>query len=324
MMILLSLTFDALLCLGLLWLAWRAVTSPGLFGSVLVFMVFGFVMAITWARLGAPDLALAEAAISAGLTGALLLNACQAAVIDSGQSNGQASQQPSRPRRWPAMLVCTGLGATLAATMVWLAADRPGVPSALSNAFNTHPLDNPVTILLLDLRGYDTLLEMGVLLTAFLGVRMLLTQKELPHLHPPRAVTPLMVDPLLAMATPVLLMTALYLFWTGMTAPGGAFQAGALLGALGVMYNLTGRFEPLAQTPWFMKLGLTLGLGGFAVFASLALVWSKWPLAYPVGATGAAAVAIEFALMVSIAMTLTLLFSATPGLRARHTGVRHP
>jgi uncharacterized MnhB-related membrane protein len=32
-------------------------------------------MALAWARLGAPDIALAEAAIGAGLTGALLLDA---------------------------------------------------------------------------------------------------------------------------------------------------------------------------------------------------------------------------------------------------------
>lgn len=323
-MSLLSLAFDILLGVGLLWLAWRAVNSPALFASVVLFMVFGFVMAITWARLGAPDLALAEAAISAGLTGALLLNACKAAFIDTGNGGEPAGKSFAGRRRWPAILVCAALGAGLAITMVWLAANRPAVWPVFTDALTTHPLDNPVTVLLLDLRGYDTLLEMAVLLTAFLGVRVLLEQTELPQLHAPRETRPLMVDPLLAMATPVLLMTALYLFWTGMEAPGGAFQAGALLGALGVMYSLVGRFEPLAQTPALLRLGLILGLGMFAIFACLALAWSEWPLAYPAGATGAAAVAIEFALMISIAVTLTLLFSATPGLRARHIRIRHP
>lgn len=323
-MSLLSLTFDVLLGLGLLWLAWRAVTSPGLFASVVLFMVFGFVMAITWARLGAPDLALAEAAISAGLTGALLLNACKAALIDTDNDDDPAGESLTGRRRWPAMLICGGLGAVLASVMVHVAANRPAVSPALAEAVTNHPLDNPVTALLLDLRGYDTLLEMTLLLTAFLGVRVLLEQTNLPRLHAPRATTPPMVDPLLAMATPVLLMTALYLFWTGLEAPGGAFQAGALLGALGVMYNLTGRFEPLEETPALLRLGLILGVGLFTIFACLALAWSESPLAYPAGATGAVAMAIEFTLMISIAVTLTLLFSATPGLRARHVGTRHP
>lgn len=36
---------------------------------------FGLLMALVWARLHAPDIALAEATIGAGLTGALLLTA---------------------------------------------------------------------------------------------------------------------------------------------------------------------------------------------------------------------------------------------------------
>jgi energy-converting hydrogenase B subunit D len=42
---------------------------------VVQFIVFGLLMALAWARLQAPDIALAEAAIGAGLTGALLLDA---------------------------------------------------------------------------------------------------------------------------------------------------------------------------------------------------------------------------------------------------------
>jgi uncharacterized MnhB-related membrane protein len=38
-----------------------------------MFVTFGLLVAIAWIRLGAPDVAIAEAAIGAGLTGALLL-----------------------------------------------------------------------------------------------------------------------------------------------------------------------------------------------------------------------------------------------------------
>lgn len=74
-MTLLAWTFDSLLGLGLLWLAWRALSTPDLFKAVVLFIAFGLGLALTWARLDAPDIALAEAAIGAGLTGALLLAA---------------------------------------------------------------------------------------------------------------------------------------------------------------------------------------------------------------------------------------------------------
>jgi len=67
--------FDGVLALTLLWLAWRALRSPDLFTAIVLFIAFGLVMALAWVRLQAPDIALAEAAIGAGLTGALLLAA---------------------------------------------------------------------------------------------------------------------------------------------------------------------------------------------------------------------------------------------------------
>jgi energy-converting hydrogenase B subunit D len=59
----------------LLWLAWRTLAARGLFRATVQFIVFGLVMALAWARLAAPDIAMAEAAIGAGLTGALFLAA---------------------------------------------------------------------------------------------------------------------------------------------------------------------------------------------------------------------------------------------------------
>jgi uncharacterized MnhB-related membrane protein len=70
-----ALAFDLLLIAALLWSAARALTTADVFRAVVLFIVFGLLMALAWARLGAPDIALAEAAIGAGLTGALLLDA---------------------------------------------------------------------------------------------------------------------------------------------------------------------------------------------------------------------------------------------------------
>lgn len=68
-------SFDIVLGFTLLWLAWRALASEDLFKGIVLFIAFGLLMALLWVRLDAPDIALAEAAIGAGLTGALLLAA---------------------------------------------------------------------------------------------------------------------------------------------------------------------------------------------------------------------------------------------------------
>lgn len=67
--------FDGLLAAGLVWSAAAALLARDLYRAVVLFIVFGLLMALAWVRLAAPDIALAEAAIGAGLSGALLLDA---------------------------------------------------------------------------------------------------------------------------------------------------------------------------------------------------------------------------------------------------------
>ncbi|MFO7854139.1 MAG: DUF4040 domain-containing protein [Paracoccaceae bacterium] len=64
---------DLLLGLGMLGLALVTLLSASAQAAVGGFIGFGTLAAILWARLGAPDVAMAEAGIGAGLTGALLL-----------------------------------------------------------------------------------------------------------------------------------------------------------------------------------------------------------------------------------------------------------
>ena len=67
--------FDIILVLTLLWLAWRLLNSEDIFKAVILFISFGLLMALAWVRMRAPDVALAEAALGAGLTGPLFLAA---------------------------------------------------------------------------------------------------------------------------------------------------------------------------------------------------------------------------------------------------------
>jgi uncharacterized MnhB-related membrane protein len=66
--------FDLVLGTALLACAIGALASRELFRAIVMFIVFGLLMALAWVRLHAPDIALAEAAIGAGLTGVLLLD----------------------------------------------------------------------------------------------------------------------------------------------------------------------------------------------------------------------------------------------------------
>ena len=66
---------DIFLVITILFLAWQTLITEDLFKAVVLFIAFGFFIALAWVRLNAPDVALAEAAIGSGLTGALLLSA---------------------------------------------------------------------------------------------------------------------------------------------------------------------------------------------------------------------------------------------------------
>lgn len=67
--------FDLALAGLITAVAFGAVTSADLFKAIVLFITFGLLLALAWVRLAAPDVALAEAAIGSGITGALLLAA---------------------------------------------------------------------------------------------------------------------------------------------------------------------------------------------------------------------------------------------------------
>ncbi|GAB0147609.1 MULTISPECIES: DUF4040 domain-containing protein [Marichromatium] len=83
------LLFDLVLIATLLTLAVAALTSVEPRRAVMLFIAFGLWLALVWARLGAPDVALAEAAIGAGLGGALMLAAARRAARRRQRTGGE-------------------------------------------------------------------------------------------------------------------------------------------------------------------------------------------------------------------------------------------
>ncbi len=93
---------DSVLAVTLVWLAWRMLSITDLFKAVVLFIAFGLLMALTWVRLEAVDIALAEAAIGAGLTGALFLTTLShlEATADTGDlpDNAPPQDHDDRPQ----------------------------------------------------------------------------------------------------------------------------------------------------------------------------------------------------------------------------------
>jgi len=77
--------FDILLSAALLWLAWQLLRCADIFRAIVFFICFGLLMSIAWVRMHAPDVALAEAVIGAGLTGPLFLAALRRMERGSGK-----------------------------------------------------------------------------------------------------------------------------------------------------------------------------------------------------------------------------------------------
>jgi energy-converting hydrogenase B subunit D len=73
----LELAFDVALAAIVVAIGWRCLTERDLFTASVTFIAFGLALALVWARLGAPDVALAEAALGAGITGVLLVDAAR-------------------------------------------------------------------------------------------------------------------------------------------------------------------------------------------------------------------------------------------------------
>jgi len=161
--------------LGLLVvLALVALTAADLLLAAIALGGYGFVMALIWAAIGAVDVAFTEAVVGAGATTVFFL----AALLRTARHR---SPVPGR-MRWLAAVVAAGTGLALAAVSSALppwgdpssAPARHVSPRYLERALAETATPNVVTAVLADYRGYDTLLETVVIVTAGLGCWLLL------------------------------------------------------------------------------------------------------------------------------------------------------
>ncbi len=165
-------------------------------------------------------------------------------------------------------------------------------------------VSNPVTAVLLNFRAYDTLLELAVLLAAILGIWS--TGSAVPGFLPAGPV----LSSLTALVVPLLVLTAGYMLWVGGHAPGGAFQAGALLGAAGVILRLSGRpHAGLPPLPW-LRVGTVLGVLVFTLTALGLMVVGAGFLTFPLAVAKWLILSIEAAATLAIGAALAAAYLA--------------
>jgi multisubunit Na+/H+ antiporter MnhB subunit len=298
---------DVLLAAMLVAIAIRALVIDDLFQSVVLFIVFGVLMAVTWARLRAPDLALAEAAIGAGVTGALFLQTL-AAGADPPPAGTSALAPASRRVTLGALgALAAVVGVVLMRAPLALPPIFEGLAPLVESSLAVSGASNPVTAVLLNFRAYDTLLEVVVLLVAVMGVWSIAPGPGIRATGGAAAAGPVLLA-LLRLAIPVIIVTAGYLLWIGTSAPGGAFQAGAVLCAAGVLLHAADIVRPPTLRTWPARATLAAGLVVFLAVAIGVQAGGRPLLAYPDGWAGPAILLIEAVLTVSIAATLAVLF----------------
>lgn len=241
------------------------VRTENLFVAVMLLGIFSLLIAGNFFLLDAADVALTEAAVGAGISTVLFLGAL---ALTSERERAET------PHRWLSLVVVTS------ATLVVLYAtfDKPafGDPEApvqrhvapwyLEQTPELVDIPNVVTAVLGTFRGYDTLGEVFVVLTAGIGVLFLLSAPRRGRERPDRGddtaiglrenLIPRVVARLLV---PFILLFGLYVQFHGEYGPGGGFQAGALIAAAFILFALVeGEGRTLEALPRRALLALTV------------------------------------------------------------------
>ncbi|MFG1402583.1 MnhB domain-containing protein [Xanthobacter sediminis] len=307
-----SLLLDVPLALLALAAALRAAAGGDGFARVVAFMAYGLVLGLAWVRLAAPDVALTEVAVGSGITGLVLLQA-------AGDAPASRERNVGLLYHLGAGVVALAVFATLALVVVLLPEPAPTLAPAVAQALPATDLGNPVTGVLIVFRALDTLLETVVLLIALVGVWSLSADPGWRGAPAPLWPAPPSgaLDFLARVVLPVGALVGFYMFWAGADVPGGAFQGGAVLAAMGLLALMAG----LAPAPELGSRRLRIAvLAG--PFAFLAVGVAGWVVAdafldYPDGIEKPVIIVVEAAITLSIAVTLALLVLGPPeGRRA--------
>ncbi len=256
-----------------------AVNSRNLFESSVWLGIFSLMMAANFFILDAPDVAITEAAVGAGVSTVLFLGALALTA---------EHEHVTEKFRWLPVVVMSVLGLVLFVVSFEqpLLGDSTApvhqhvAPWYLSETPRLIDIPNIVTAILASFRGYDTLGEVIVVFTAGIGVISVLgfrpksksmlrgnslaqRVRGVQHHAVLRVVGKLLI--------PVLMLFALVVQFHGKYTPGGGFSAGALFAAAVMLYGiLEGADKSAKALP--QPVMLRLAALGATIYSGVGLV----------------------------------------------------
>src|SRR5512137_2850434 len=248
-------------------LATWAVLARDAFAAVVGFIAYGLLLTLAWVQLSGIDVALTEAAIGGGLTGALLIGAV-ARLRDT--ETAAHAEAPKAFTRTLAAFVAGGVTVALAICVLTLPDPAPTLAPDVAANIDVIGVGNPITAVLLAFRAMDTLLEAIVLVFALIGVWSLAPDRAWGGRPGLRQGTD--ANGILAYAArllpPIGIVVAIYIFWIGADHPGGKFQGATILAAMWLLVLMAGLVDaPPISRKWLRALLVAGPLAFIAVGA---------------------------------------------------------
>src|SRR6478736_4610836 len=257
--------------------------------AVLLVGVTGYGCGTIFAFHGAPDLALTQFLVET-LTLVIFVLVLRVLPAESDRTN-------IRRHRLPRAALALAVGASVTALAAFAMAARSGVPIAAllpDAAYYRGHGSNTVNVLLVDIRAWDTLGEISVLLVAATGVASMVFRHRRfgaaprvadagqPDVAPPAVIATspaagdttwlrgselrdprhrsLVLEVATRMIFPLIMVLSAYFFFAGHNTPGGGFAGGLTAGlALVLRYLAGGRYELGEALP--LDAGKVLGAG---------------------------------------------------------------
>lgn len=213
----------------------------------------------------------------------------------------------------------------LAILLTWILLDaarelghtRIGLTATVTASMDQSGVYHPVTAVLLNFRGYDTWLELGVLLLAVLGVLLFQPATDLVQVRSLPAAENVLKRAV-GLLLPMAVLVAGYLLWIGKYDSGGAFQAGVVLGSGLILLWLSGSPGLVCLPGHVFRLLLVLGFGAFWSVAAALLLLDHGLLDYPESQAGNLILFIEACATLSIAWTMAALIIGIQPPRPAH------
>ena len=302
---------NAGLALLLLALAVWTIVARDAFAAVAGFIAYGLLLTLAWVQLSGVDVALTEAAIGGGLTGALLIGAV------GRLRDTEATARVERPKaltRALAALVAGAVTVALALCVLTLPDPAPTLAPDVAANIAATGVGNPITAVLLAFRAMDTLLEAIVLVFALIGVWSLAPDRAwggrpgVRHVADPNGILAYIARVL----PPIGLIVGMYIFWAGADHPGGKFQGATILAAMWLLVMMAGLTDAPPISRAWLRIGLVAGPLVFIAIGLAGAVTAGAFLAYPDGYAKPLIIVIELALMPTLALILALLLVGAP------------